>query len=191
MKIDKNTTLAEFNKLMPLVKTEHIETLFVKLKDRLPPKTIAGKKVPENLDLISWKQFANLSSLDVNNMYFKPFEIILKLKEKHLIECKLFDIIGFVLFVSSELQRLAKLFESIKPQPTPEEVRAGINKLNFGLFGTLDWYARRMGITDHSQAEKTPVVRIFKCMEIDNKTSEYEKRLRKIYADQNKPKNKK
>jgi hypothetical protein len=159
---------------------ENINSLFERLKTREKPTEIAGKKIPDNLNLITWAQFADLQS-SYNN-FLRPFEIVLGLKQEKLLNCKLFEIIGFLLFVKNELERIVKLFESIKYNPEPEEVQAGINKLNFGLFGTLDWYARRMGYNDHAHAEQVPWIRIYKCLEIDHRTAKYEKQLRNIYT---------
>jgi len=174
--------MSDFGVAASLFPPEMINQLFERLKTRKTPETIAKKAVPENLNLLMWAQFAALSSLDgkTDESFFAPFEIILDLKKDRLLDCKLFDIFGFLLFVKNELERIAKLFESIKPKPTSEEIQAGINKLNFGLFGTLDWYARRMGFTDHQEAEKMPLIRIFQCMKIDNETAQFEKRLREI-----------
>ena len=77
-----------------------------------------------------------------------------------------------------EAEKVGKLFEKIRYEPTADEVRAGIKKLDFGTFGTLDWWCRRMGITDHAEGEKTPWVRIYKCLEMDNKIAKYERKLR-------------
>ena len=56
--------------------------------------------------------------------------------------------------------------------------------MRFGLFGMLDWYAVRMGISDHDQVLKVPWLRIYKCMDMDNKRRAYEKRLQKVQADE-------
>ena len=68
--------------------------------------------------------------------------------------------------------------------PTAEEIRAGINKMNFGVFGMIDWYARRMGITDHEEVMSVPWVRVYKCLDMDSQTNEYHKRLTKIRNDE-------
>ena len=181
MKIDKNTTLAQFSAYFGVINENHIKEMYERLKSRPKPLKIAGKKVPENIDLIQWAQFTELSTAEPNDV-FAPFRIILNLKEKDLINSKIFDIFGFLIFIKNEIERYAALFEKIKHKPTPEEIQAGIDKLNFGLFGTLDWYARRMGFTDHADAEKTPIVRIYKCLEIDSKTANFQKRLQIIIS---------
>ena len=54
--------------------------------------------------------------------------------------------------------------------------------------GMLDWYAVRMGISDHDQVLKTPWLRIYKCMEMDYKRSLYERNLQKLQAEEMKRK---
>ncbi len=46
---------------------------------------------------------------------------------------------------NQEVERITKLFETTSVVPTPEERRAGVDKLSFGLFGLVDYYATRMG----------------------------------------------
>ena len=82
------------------------------------------------------------------------------------------------------MQRINALFDSVKGKPTKEEEKAGIDKLKFGVFGLIDWYALRMGITDHEEVTKVPWGRGYKCLEMDNKRHEFDKRLAKIYEDE-------
>jgi hypothetical protein len=82
--------------------------------------------------------------------------------------------------VVAEQERIAALFDSLSREPNADEVMAGIDKLNFGLFGLADWYARRMHITDHDVAFKTPWVRIWQCRANDQKEAEFDRKLQEI-----------
>ena len=77
-----------------------------------------------------------------------------------------------------------KLFESLTPQATAKEKQAGIDTLHFGLFGMLDWYALRMGITNHDEVLQVPWMRIYTCMEMDNLRHAYERRYSKITSEE-------
>lgn len=99
-----------------------------------------------------------------------------------------FDVFGFVNFCRAELERINKLFEAVAPTHTSEEIAAGIEDLNFGTFGVIDWYARRMGITNQDEVYSVAWVRIYTCMKNDNEQSEYEKRLNKQYLNKYKAK---
>ena len=68
----------------------------------------------------------------------------------------------------------------MQSKPTAKEKQAGVEKLQFGLFGILDWYAKRMGITDHDDVLTVPWLRIYKCMDMDNKVEQYQRRLNDI-----------
>lgn len=94
------------------------------------------------------------------------------------------EVMSFVYWASRELEKIGKLFADLNVEPTAEQQQAGIKQLNHGLFGTLDWYCLRMGITDHAVAEAMPWVRFYKCMKIDNENAKYERRLRKVYEQQ-------
>ena len=71
-------------------------------------------------------------------------------------------------------------------QHTSEQMRAGIDRLNFGVFGLIDWYARRMGITDHDEVLKVPVLRVYQCLKMDKEQQEYENRLAKVIRGERK-----
>lgn len=86
-------------------------------------------------------------------------------------------------FVKNEVNRVNSLFASIKPTHSSDEIAAGINDLNFGTFGVLDWYARRMGITNQDEVFSVPWIRIYTCMKNDNEKNEYESRLHKQYMN--------
>jgi hypothetical protein len=82
--------------------------------------------------------------------------------------------------VQTEMERIGKLFQSLGVEHSSDEVAAGIDKLEFGTFGIVDWYAKRMGIIDHEEVFNTPWARIFQCMKIDHENNEFEKRYRQI-----------
>ena len=90
----------------------------------------------------------------------------------------------FVGWVVESVKKINDMFDRIKIKPSSEQQRAGIEDLNFGIFGLVDWYAKRMGITDHEDVMSVTWVRVYKCLEMDNKTSEFQKRLIKVYEDE-------
>ena len=157
--------------------------------NRLPrPATLQGKEVPTDLNeqaygtIIALQQGINDKATDIERIATCA-KILLDVEITE--ESEASEVLGFGKWIAEELIRISNLFASIQTAPTPEEIQAGVRELNFGFFGTLDWYARRMGITDHAEVERTPWIRIFKCMEMDNKQAQYERRLRQIYAQKN------
>jgi hypothetical protein len=96
------------------------------------------------------------------------------------------EVLGIVNMVKDEMERIGKLFQSLNSEKTSEEMSAGIDKLNFGTFGIVDWYAKRMGIIDHNEVFATPWARIYQCMKIDHENNEFEKRYRKVIEQRSK-----
>ena len=98
------------------------------------------------------------------------------------------EVLGIVNMVQGEMSRIGKLFQALNTDKTSEEMSAGIERLNFGAFGIVDWYAQRMGIVDHEEVFNTPWARIYQCMKIDHENNEFEKRYRKIIEQRSKRK---
>lgn len=93
---------------------------------------------------------------------------------------------GFVQWVTREVMRINQLFDEASRRPTSDEIAAGVLDLNFGVFGVLDWYARRMGYRDQNDVLSVKWVRIYECTRMDAERDEYERRLRDILARKNK-----
>ena len=104
-------------------------------------------------------------------------EVIMGLKRHEVYSMSVTDVFGFANFVRDEVKRINALFDSIKLPSTQDEVSAGIEDLNFGSFGVLDWYARRMGITNQNDVRNVAWVRIYRCMKNDNEKTAFERRL--------------
>lgn len=185
MTLNANTTLRDFIFYTSLfhLKTNQIDSLFKKLETQGRPAEIAGKPVPGNLDNLAFGKLALLQSIkNVEEMLFTPLQILLDIKQEEALNLRAFHVIRFMLHIQHEISRIGKLFAAIRYKPSPEEIQAGINQINNGLFGTIDWYARRMRIANHREVEDIPWLRIYKCMEMDNKNAMYEKKLREIYS---------
>ena len=155
------------------------------------PSFVGEKPTPENLNGLTIGQLIDLSSLkDTNESLYTVVATVLGMERTDIGNARAVDVVRFVGWVSHEVGKINQMFgkagESVKP--TAQERRAGIETLRFGLFGMLDWYAVRMGIQDHDQVLQTPWMRIYKCMDMDNKKRAYEIRLQKIQADELKSK---
>lgn len=180
--MEKDLNIRDF-----LILAEHIRE-----KDKLmkyvgeldKPLAVCGVPVPESLNDITFGKLSELMNInDANDLIMVTCRVLLGLDAETIMRADAFDVMGFVMFVSREVERIGKLFASTNVEPSPEEVRAGIRELNFGMFGLVDYFAKRMGITDHEQVMSFPWVRIYKCLEIDSKNTAYERRLRKVYAE--------
>lgn len=157
------------------------------LESRPRPARMLGCDVPATLDGLTYGQLTELQMCGTSSgeAIMCLCRVILGIDdERKILRCDAEQMAGFIFWATSEVERISKLFASIQRQPTPEEIRAGIHNLQFGAFGTADWYARRMGMTNHDEAFDTAWVRIYKCMEQDNKLEEYRNRLTKIKMQQ-------
>lgn len=148
------------------------------------PDSILALPIPDTLNDISVGKLIELQSIsDVSGLLFTPCKVLLGLSKKKVLLCRASEVLGFSSWVAKEVERINKLFASTNVKPTPEERGAGIDDLAFGFFGMIDWYALRMGITDHEEVERVPWVRVYKCLDMDAKKIRYERRLREIYQN--------
>lgn len=156
--------------------------------EHLPkPARLCGKVVPENLNHMSFEQLCALQSAasDMRSLLVEPPAIILGIPPERVMRAPASHAIGFALWVCREIERINKMFGSTQIAPTPEEQRAGIDRLEFGPFGIVDWYAQRMHIADHDTVMAMPWLRIYKCADIDAQRTRYERRLREEYNRKN------
>ena len=183
----KLTTYGEFLVVFPCCTEAHQRELLDTLSKATRPAFVAGKETPANLNMITYGQLDDLSRIgDSQDPGAKVFKILLDIDAPQVYQMNVFDVFGFLNFAKDEVMRINKLFASIVPSHSTEELAAGIEELNFGTFGIIDWYARRMGITNQDEVYSVAWVRIYTCMKNDNEQSEYEKRLNKQYMNRHK-----
>lgn len=177
----------DFLMLFPFATKEVQADLLERLKRQKRPNTLCGKVVPKDLNAITYGVLDDLrtagGSDDPAGVCAK---MLLGIEPHELMTEDVNDIFGFANFVTSELQRINNLFKSIKVQYSKEEIAAGIRELDFGSFGVLDWYARRMGITNQNEVREVAWVRIFQCMRNDCMRNNYERKLSKQYKPKKK-----
>lgn len=184
-KIVKPTTYGEFLILLPLCHKDHQSELLETLKQAKRPAYACGKEVPADLNTITYGQLDDFSRIGQSegDPAVKVFSILLGLEAPQVYELNVFDVFGVLNFVRSELERINALFDAIQPTHSSEEIAAGIEDLNFGTFGVIDWYAKRMGITNQDEVYNVAWIRIYTCMKNDNEKAEFEQRLNKQYIE--------
>lgn len=157
----------------------------IQLEKLSRPMFVGGIKTPANLDSVTIGQLVELSECkDGRDMFYTTCRVLLNMSKIEIDKTPATQVVRFCGWVISKIKTINALFDSVKSKPTPEEERAGIYNLNFGMFGLIDWFAQRMKITDHEEVTKVPWMRVYKCLEIDNKRDEYKRRLAKVYEDQ-------
>ena len=150
------------------------------------PNKVCGVRTPLNLNALTIGDLFSLQADGVHALIEQIASVILKVHPRRCYNERADKMLGFVFWVGRELERIAALFASTSNQPTPEEIKAGINDLDFGPFGIIDWYAHRQGYQDQDDAAKVAWVRVCECMRIDNERIAFERRLREIMANKNK-----
>lgn len=165
--------------------------LLERLNAQPRPYVLCGKEVPKNLMTLSYGTLDDLrSATAAEDPIAECVRILLGVDSSDLLEADVNDVFGFLAFVKRELEKINKLFADIKRTYSKEEVVAGVRDLDFGSFGVLDWYARRMGITNQNEVRDVAWVRIYQCMRNDNEQAEFERRLHRQYMNNSKAKRK-
>lgn len=160
------------------------EDVRAQLESLSKPMFICGVCTPETLNDLTFGKLTILQAICTpKDFIMVPCLELLNLTDTQVMEEKAEDVLGFCMWVAKEVERINKLFASTSVKPTPEEIRAGIEGLQFGVFGLIDQYATRMGITNHEEVESVPWVRIYKCMDIDSQRATFQRRLQKICSE--------
>lgn len=177
---------AHFVMLMPYMTEESIKSLVL----IPPPKKFNKRDVPQDLQMATFGMLTQLQRAAKDNDYLgtccRLVSVLTGVDEKVVASRRAYDVLGIVNMVKDEMERIGKLFQALQTDKTSDEVAAGIDKLEFGTFGLVDWYAKRMGIIDHEEVFNTPWARIYQCMRIDHEQGEFEKRYRKIIENRSK-----
>jgi len=172
--------LADFVCLMPYMAKESVAQL-AKIE---PPAKFCKRDVPKDLQGVSFGVLTRLQQApdqkDIVKTWCNLVSVLTDVPAEKVRWCKAVEVLGIVNMIQKEMERIGKLFQSLQTEHSSDELQAGIDKLNFGAFGLVDWYAKRMGIVDHEEVFATPWARIWQCMRIDHENNEFEKRYRNI-----------
>lgn len=174
MKRTEIKTIADLFRWEPYLSEGVIEDLL----EVSPPAVFRGKSTPESLDHLTLEELCHLQDGAANNrLIYAAMEVLHGATEEETDKMPALAVVGIRNMVASELDRIAGLFSLLHREFTAPEILAGAEQLNFGMFGLADWYARRMGITNHDEAFRTPWLRIYQCRKNDLEMEEYKARL--------------
>ena len=173
----------KFLELFPFCTEEKQKELLDRLRSQPRPSFLCRMQVPDNLNTLTYGELDDLqTAASTDNPIEETCKILLHVDPILMLKEDINDVFGFSNFVTDEIKRINKIFSSIKPSYSSEEKAAGIEGLNFGSFGVLDWYAQRMHIANQNDVRNIAWVRIYQCMKNDNEKNEFERRLYKIYS---------
>lgn len=163
--------------------SEDVERL--ELEKCTRPPRVGKILTPENLDDMTIGQMVRMSECKTGaQLFYRVCDVLLGMGARQVDDCLAVEVVRFVGWVLGRVKVINDLFDKAKSKPSDEEVRAGINQLRFGIFGLIDWYALRMGITDHEEVTNVPWGRVYKCLDMDTRTNDFRKRLQKVYEDE-------
>jgi hypothetical protein len=184
LRVLESYSYADFLILFPLCTEESKNEAMAHLNACTRPSFLGEHEVPDSLNHISYGKLDDLSRLqNEKDPFGAAMKILLDMPEAEIYALPVTKVFGFSNFVAKEVERINNLFAAIKLDHTSEEISAGIESLNFGSFGVLDWYARRMRITNQNEVRSVPWVRIYTCMKNDTAQAAYERKYNKIILD--------
>lgn len=153
------------------------------LQESSRPAFLCGRPCPKDLDGLQFGQLLRLQSISsLNDLLTIPASVVLGVEGAELMKAPVADAFGFSVWCAKEVEKIGKLFKEATGTPTPEERQAGIDQLNFGMFGMIDWYALRMGITNHEDVLSVSWLKVYQCLTIDTQKREFERRLRQVFS---------
>lgn len=190
---EKTITYGDFKLFFESLTEECRLTDLYLLNEEEKPKFIFGVEVPENFNLLDFGTYSDMCDAIGKENHFEVIDEITslvfpKVSRKTIEKENVRKVWGFVNWAVKEIGRINELFSSIKVEYTDQEKRAGIDRLQFGTFGILDWYAKRMGIHDQNEVNNEKWVRIWQCMKNDSEETAFNRRLQKIYEQDAKKK---
>lgn len=149
------------------------------------PEFVGDRIVPSDLNELTFGQIVRLQEIQkMEEMFIAPPQVIFGMSNDEVMNTDATEVVRFAAWVAREMVRINKLFTSTNRKPTEREQKAGIESLKFGIFGTVDYFALRMGISDHEKVMSVPWIRVYKCLQIDSEKVKYELRLRKVYENE-------
>ena len=144
------------------------------------PAYIGEVECPEDLNGLNIGQLIEIGEANGTDADYRIVSIVLDMDKAQTDNCRATEVVAFLSWVGRQVKRINRLFEQVQTKPTAKEKQAGVDSLQFGLFGILDWYAKRMGITNHDDVLCVPWLRIYKCMDMDNKVERFQRRYNDI-----------
>ena len=148
-----------------------------------PPIKVGKVRTPSTLNDMSIGQLLQLSQLQEQDVIFGICRVLLGIPAHKLLRLKATEVILFVAWVMGEVERINKLFSKLQVKRTDDEIKAGFDKIDNGAFGLIDWYAKRMGIHDHEEAQKVSWLIVYQCMKIDHDYFICQRKLMEIQSN--------
>lgn len=179
--------LHEYYNLLPVAANRKAAMEWAKSRPR--PAYICGRAIDgDELNLLSFRDYIRLAGAKDDNTFLLIVQEVLGINGLRNEDAG--RALGLLNWVARFIAKITELFNKASIPSTAEEKQAGVENLRFGIFGIVDWFAKRMRIT-HESAERTGWQTIYKCLDMDVKTAIYERKLQQQYIEKAKAKSKK
>ena len=142
------------------------------------PWKLCGRFMPDSLDMMRMGTLVEVMSGKDDVM--KAMTSIYNVTRGELSEERADVVIGAMKWTESQMSRIADLFSRLERELTADEIMAGAEQMKGDIFNTIDWYALRMGISNHDEVLRVPWVTIWRCAKDDRDRDEYKLRLHNI-----------
>lgn len=168
-------TFRELNIYMEICSDK--ENIVAQIKQAPKPEKVGAVAVPEDMSDLTFGQLIMLLSCTDEDGFVQTACEVFGIAD--IQSAKAEDAWGFLMWVQHSVVSIAERFNKCHIEPTAEEIQAGANRMSFGWFGLIDWFAQRMHIT-HEQSENTCWLYVLRSLEIDTEKQRYERRFRLI-----------
>lgn len=172
---NKALTFHEFNTLIDVCYNR--EQLAEQVKKAPKPEKVGEVALPEDLSELTFGQIIMLLSSGEEETFVQMACDVFKID--NINDARAEEAWGFLMWLQHSLLAIAERFNKCHIEPTAEEMQAGANRVSFGWFGLIDWFALRMRIS-HEQAENTCWMNVLRSLEIDTEKQRYERRFRQL-----------
>ncbi len=136
----------------------------------------------QNLNEITYGQRIDLSEIKAENFIYLPLKVLYNLTD--IANLKASDVIRFSAMVVNGLIELNERDEKyLVYEPEEHELKAGVKKMNHGLFGVIDNIARRCPQYTHEDILNLSQQKVYMMLKIDIDNANYAKRLRKVMSE--------
>ena len=142
----------------------------------------------QNLNEITYGNRIDLSEINAENFVTMPLKVLHGVQKTELLSLKASEVIRFGFMVIEGLNALNQRDEKyLAYEPEEAELKAGIKKINHGVFGVIDTLCRRCPQYTHEDVLNLSQQKVFMMLKIDIDNANFAKRLRKVLSE---PKNK-
>jgi len=178
----KNKSLWRF---MLLSKRYDIETLLKQLQHLPVPKRILFWKLDKKLVNMTLKQRFELIDRYKDGDYFmSTFGILTKIPKPILYLTPVKYLFPYVNAVIKDLENRAERDKQLEIPLTPEEKKAGIDKINHGIFGMINNIVQvTNGVYKHEDVENLSDNMVYAILKIEVDRNRIQRKLTEIYAN--------